>query len=115
MYFCVLDFEATCWNNKERHIREIIEFPSILYKVTPKNNIIYISEFSEFVKPTINPILSDFCTQLTGITQDQVNNSDEFPIVYKRHIKWLQTNIPYDKNLLYVEGIEEKLNISSND
>lgn len=35
-YICVLDFEATCWNNKQhpRSEMEIIEFPSVLYYVT---------------------------------------------------------------------------------
>ena len=37
-YLCVLDFEATCWKdstNKEK--MEIIEFPSVLYKIDEKS------------------------------------------------------------------------------
>ena len=32
-YICVLDFEATCEKDKLINNQEIIEFPSILYKV----------------------------------------------------------------------------------
>lgn len=45
---------------------EIIEFPAVL--VDAKNRKI-IDNFQAFVKPTINPKLSDFCIKLTGITQ----------------------------------------------
>lgn len=33
-YMCVLYFEATCWKDSRNNAtREIIEFPSILFKV----------------------------------------------------------------------------------
>lgn len=104
-YICVLDFEATCWDNElemKRNPREIIEFPSILFKMTPKGKIVYISTFREFVKPVINPLLSDFCVKLTSITQDQVNNADVFKNVYKRHIQWLYENIPFSSDIFFV-------------
>jgi inhibitor of KinA sporulation pathway (predicted exonuclease) len=102
-YICVLDFEATCWPDaRNDSIREIIEFPSILYHVSWKNKITYIAEFAEFVKPVINPILSKFCTELTGITQDQVNSARTFSDVYHDHCKWLNNLIPFDKKVIFI-------------
>ncbi|CAO3659498.1 unnamed protein product [Rhizopus stolonifer] len=37
-----------------------------------------VDEFRSYVKPTINPTLSDFCMKLTGITQDIVDASPIF-------------------------------------
>jgi ERI1 exoribonuclease 3 len=94
-YICILDFESTCWDDvRNDSIREIIEFPSILYSIDFKNNITKISEFQMFVKPVINPILSEFCTKLTGITQDNVSNANTISYVYNEHYKWLQTHVP---------------------
>lgn len=93
-YFCVLDFEATCWDGKRNDsIREIIEFPSILYSVDYKNNITKIDEFDQFVKPIINPLLSDFCIELTGITQNQVDTAKSFLEVYNNHYNWLLSHL----------------------
>ena len=91
-YFCVLDFEATC-EDKEK--REIIEFPSVLYKITKKRgkyDLNFISEFHEYVRPVIIPKLSKLCTDLTGITQDIVDRADLFENVYNRHYEWLKKN-----------------------
>lgn len=94
IYLCVLDFEATCWNTKNNNLdkQEIIEFPSVLYELDSNYNLSYIGEFSKYVKPTFNPILSDFCTGLTGITQEQVNSAETIEKVYERHYQWLISN-----------------------
>jgi inhibitor of KinA sporulation pathway (predicted exonuclease) len=101
-YLCILDFEATCFENNEKlkYQMEIIEFPSILYKIT-NNKYKFVSEFHKYVKPTINPILTNFCKELTGIQQETVNKAETIDVVYKEHIKWLNTNIPYN-NMVYI-------------
>jgi len=38
-----------------------------------------VEEFRTFVRPTWKPTLSSFCTQLTGITQSQVDTAPTFP------------------------------------
>lgn len=102
-YVCVLDFEATCWpDSRNDHIREIIEFPSILYKVDWKNKIHYISQFAQYVKPVINPILSKYCTELTGIEQHQVDNAKVLKDVYKEHCKWLVENVPIGSKFVFI-------------
>ena len=101
-YICILDFEATCWEDNGNNQIEIIEFPSILIKITPRNKCKYVATFSEFVKPVINPNLSEFCIKLTGITQEQVNSSAIFKNVYNKHLQWLQNNIPNNSKMFFI-------------
>lgn len=100
-YICILDFEATCWRDEKANGRaEIIEFPSVLIEVTWQNKVNYVSEFKSYVRPTQFPILTDFCTELTGITQNDVSNADTFESVFKKHNEWLIENVP-DTNKFY--------------
>ncbi|XP_042856503.1 3'-5' exoribonuclease 1-like [Penaeus japonicus] len=86
-YYVVIDFEATCdAGNSQTYRHEIIEFPAMLVD-TSKSKI--IAEFHSYVRPTINQKLTEFCTCLTGITQDHVNYAPEFPEVLKNFEKWL--------------------------
>jgi inhibitor of KinA sporulation pathway (predicted exonuclease) len=96
MYFCVLDYEATCWKEGSaeakkysKDVMEIIEMPSVLYKLKD-GKLEYIGEFHKYVRPTIVPKLSYFCSvTLTGIKQETVDKADTFDVVYKEHFEWL--------------------------
>lgn len=79
-YFLVVDVEATCEKIEGPCARrafsfpnEIIEFPVVLLRWEMGHEgewgLIEVDEFQTFVKPTWRPILSTFCTELTGITQ----------------------------------------------
>ncbi|XP_025016712.1 3'-5' exoribonuclease 1 [Tetranychus urticae] len=86
---CVIDFEATCDNYGGRRppndaIMEIIEFPAFMVDTRTRS---VISTFHEYVRPIINPKLSNFCTQLTGISQHMVDQADPFPKVLERFEK----------------------------
>lgn len=73
----VCDLEATCWEDGETQTierMEVIEIGCVL--VDFEGNL--IDEFSTFVRPVQNPVLTDFCTKLTTITQDQVDNGPTF-------------------------------------
>lgn len=48
-----------------------------------------IDEFSSFIRPKIHPKLSAFCTELTTITQKQVNEAQLFPQVFTHFISWI--------------------------
>ena len=88
-YVCVLDFEATC-DDIPKYKNEIIEFPSYMLKFNDKtNNYEVIGKFQEYCKPKGNKVLTKFCIELTGITQDKVDAGDDFPNVLKRYDKWL--------------------------
>lgn len=99
MYYCVIDFETTCWkkNNIEN---EIIEFPSILLYYF-ENNIEIIDKFHRFVRPTLHLELSDFCKKITGITQRLINKSKPLLDVINEHIEWLHKNIN-DEDVIFI-------------
>ena len=100
-YYLCLDFEATCIENgNSDYIHEIIEFPVVLIDAT---SLEIIDQFHSFVKPEWNPILSSFCTQLTGITQEVVDKAPNFKKVLKSYEKWLSKYSHYPfKNILYI-------------
>lgn len=85
-YLLVIDFEATCEANTQDYPHEIIEFPIILVDV---HELTVVDEFHSFCKPVLNPILSDFCTELTGITQVDVDAAEEFPAVFQKVEEWM--------------------------
>ena len=66
---------------------EIIEFPAFL--LNSRTGQIEDS-FHSLIKPVINPILTEFCTKLTGISQDDVNKAPRFIEVFKSFEKWLE-------------------------
>jgi len=102
IYYCILDFEATCVENKTIINQEIIQFPSILYKYNiDTQELNRISEFNEYVKPVMNPILTEFCTKLTGITQNDVENANIFKIVLRNHYLWLK-NFTQMENIIFI-------------
>ncbi|MCE3228901.1 MAG: 3-5 exonuclease [Bacteroidetes bacterium] len=86
MKYIIVDLEATCWEPKRPGSKnEIIEIGALCVNENKEIE----SEFSEFVKPTLDPVLSEFCTRLTSITQEQVNKAETFPSVIKRFREWI--------------------------
>ncbi|KAJ3024669.1 UNVERIFIED_CONTAM: 3'-5' exoribonuclease 1 [Siphonaria sp. JEL0065] len=79
-YYCVFDVEATCREDNAGWKHEIIEFPVVLIDA---KTFSVVGEFRSFVRPVINPTLTEFCTQLTGITQEQVDIAPKFSQVLK--------------------------------
>ncbi|KAF7970746.1 hypothetical protein HWV62_1520 [Athelia sp. TMB] len=94
----VLDVEATCLENAGFHWpNEVVEWPVCLMRWKDMTNgrasILEVAdEFRSFVKPTWAPVLSPFCTSLTGITQAQVDNAPTFPVVLQMFEKFLIKN-----------------------
>lgn len=82
----VLDFEATCDQAAQPEPQEIIEFPSVLVSLTERR---IVDEFSSFVRPVHHPGLSDFCTELTSIEQEDVDAAPVFDEVFAAHRRWL--------------------------
>ncbi|KAM4050578.1 3'-5' exoribonuclease 1 [Anomaloglossus baeobatrachus] len=87
-YICVIDFEATCEDgNPPDYIHEIIEFPIALINT---KTLEIEDTFQQYVKPEINLQLSEFCVNLTGITQDVVDQADTFPAVLHSAVDWMK-------------------------
>ncbi|MEO0601808.1 MAG: 3'-5' exonuclease [Myxococcota bacterium] len=86
----VVDVEATCWDlagnaalaSNQRNECEIIEIGAVRYPPDDR------PPFQGIVKPRRHPTLSDFCIQLTGITQDEVDGGRSFPEVYADFLVW---------------------------
>lgn len=86
-YLIVLDFESTCWKDERSRSQEIIEFPAVLFNT---HNGQIESEFHFYIQPQENPILSEFCTELTGIKQDKVDQGIPLSICLKKFGRWLK-------------------------
>ena len=73
--FVVVDVECTCWQ-QQKHPHEIIEIGAVLYR--PGVGI--VSDFQTYVRPKNRPEISQFCTDLTGIEQDDIEDAPSFPV-----------------------------------
>ncbi|XP_056320425.1 ERI1 exoribonuclease 2, partial [Danio aesculapii] len=87
-FLIIIDFESTCWREKSSSGQEIIEFPAVLLSVCSGA---VESEFHSYVQPQERPVLSAFCTELTGITQDQVDSAPPLHIVLSLFSRWLRS------------------------
>jgi 3'-5' exoribonuclease 1 len=87
MHYIIVDLEATCWEKGTRPGRqETIEIGAVRLD-TPAGPA--PKEFVSFVRPLIRPILSEFCVQLTGIRQEDVDYAAPFPLVFERFLNWI--------------------------
>ncbi|NXT22282.1 ERI2 exoribonuclease, partial [Syrrhaptes paradoxus] len=100
-YLIVIDFEATCWREAERRCPEIIEFPAVLLNTSTGE---IESEFHTYVQPQEHPILSEFCRELTGITQNQVDEGVPLNICLSQFWKWIQ-KIQKEKKIVFSTDI----------
>ncbi|NXH59896.1 ERI2 exoribonuclease, partial [Rhabdornis inornatus] len=96
-FLIVLDFEATCWGDRGQRGPEIIEFPAVLLNTSTG---VIESEFHMYVQPQEHPILSEFCTELTGITQNQVDEGVPLNICLSQFLKWIQ-KIQKEKKIVF--------------
>jgi inhibitor of KinA sporulation pathway (predicted exonuclease) len=47
-----------------------------------------VKAFSAFIRPVRHPILTPFCTELTTITQEDVDGAGEFPEAFASFRRW---------------------------
>lgn len=89
MRYVIVDLEATCWETRTNiEDMEIIEIGAVILESSTGT---IGDEFSEFVKPVVHTELSNFCKQLTSIEQKDVDNADDFTVVFPRFIDWIGT------------------------
>ncbi|KAK6137770.1 hypothetical protein DH2020_028489 [Rehmannia glutinosa] len=86
-YFVVMDFEATCDKDRPPFPQEIIEFPSVIVSSATGQ---LEACFQTYVRPTCNRILTDFCKDLTGIQQVQVDRGVTLNEALLSHDQWLE-------------------------
>ncbi|MEL6591552.1 MAG: 3'-5' exonuclease [Bacteroidota bacterium] len=89
MNYIIFDLEATCWRDRgSGYQSEIIEIGALSINQAQQIQ----SEFSQFVRPQIHPLLSPFCTELTTITQEDVDTAADFPTVLQDFQDWIKQN-----------------------
>ncbi|MDA1164168.1 MAG: exonuclease domain-containing protein [Planctomycetota bacterium] len=76
-YWLVIDLEATCCNDRRfpRAEMEIIEIGAV---IADGKTLQAVDEFQSFVRPVRHSVLTDFCRDLTGIQQDDVDSAPGF-------------------------------------
>jgi len=74
--YLIIDLEATCWADAGLHKgeSEIIEIGA----VAAASDYSYLGEFQSFVKPVRNILISEFCENLTSISQADVDRAPLF-------------------------------------
>jgi len=104
-HILVVDLEATCDRTGWSHdLSEIIEIGAVL---VDDRSLSAVDAFQTFVQPVAHPTLTRFCTELTSITQAQVDAAPRFPEAMVRLRCWLDGRSAlfaswgvYDKNQL---------------
>lgn len=88
-YFLILDLEATCCEQRTiaRQEMETIEIGAVIQEV---ESLDVVDEFTIFIKPVRHKTLTAFCTQLTSITQQDIDSAPSYPEAVKTFQEWLQ-------------------------
>ncbi|KAF9571271.1 hypothetical protein EC968_000767 [Mortierella alpina] len=86
-YYLCFDVEATCEKGYSFEFpNEVIEFPVVLLD---GSTFEVVDEFHSYVRPTNRPVLSEFCMELTGITQQTIDEAPTFTEVLSLFEDWL--------------------------
>ncbi|KYN07638.1 PREDICTED: ERI1 exoribonuclease 3 [Cyphomyrmex costatus] len=93
-YLLVMDFEATCERYEVLRPQEIIELPCAVLSTCEWK---LEDTFHTYVKPRVHPTLTPFCTELTGIMQEMVDDQPYFTDVFSNFCEWLTKGGYFDK------------------
>ncbi len=91
-HIAVVDLECTCsdTNAGDDTITdpemETIEVGAVMLR---RHDFNVVDTFCRFVHPVVHHELTDFCTELTSISQRDVDSAPQFPEVYWRFLEWL--------------------------
>lgn len=98
MRWVVIDLEATCWSADhdaalaadQRNECEVIEIGAVQIEATEAGYTLPepARTFRACVRPRRHPQLSAFCTELTGITQADVDAAPPFPESLAAFLDW---------------------------
>lgn len=101
----VIDIEATCWppgdpkRKKQSQLSEIIELYALKLNGMIHTDSLYSicnhQDFHQLIKPRHYPILTPFCQELTGLTQEQVNQAPPIEQVLTQWLYWINQDFFY--------------------
>ena len=88
-HYLVIDLEATCCDRGtiEREESEIIEIGAVMVDT---GTLAVVDEFSTFVRPVHHPALTEFCTNLTSIRQEDVDQAPELREAFRKLVTWAE-------------------------
>ena len=99
----IIHFHATCWKKnkkKKRPHAEIIEIGA----VATGKNLQKIGKFTAVIRPVIEPVLSDYCKELTGLSQTDVENGMDFNRAIDLFYQWIIQYKSSEDPTLYTWG-----------
>ncbi len=87
----IVDLEATCSSDNAipPAKMETIEIGAV---VVDAKQFHVVTEYQSFIRPVRNPVLTEFCTGLTGISQDMVGDAASFFDVFGTFEEWISQN-----------------------
>ena len=92
-YLICLDLEYTCWENSLQNGWPDPKFPAEVLQVGMAGfDLIQgqcLTKFSAYVRPVLNPRMSDYCANLLQISQDIIDNSPALPEVINQILSFL--------------------------
>ncbi len=88
MNYIIVDLEATCWKDPKPEKMETIEIGAVKLNASLAKG----SSDSWFVQPVEEPILSDFCKELTHIKQEDIDSAPKFPQAFADFVYWTGFN-----------------------
>lgn len=104
-YAVCIDIECTCDSPLQIYPMEVIEIACLKLDLTSSASgddqkvPLDSSIFHSYSKPKVNPKLTLFCQDLTGILQSTVDNADSIDRVISELLNWLkEQNLVDDKN-----------------
>lgn len=98
-FIASIDLELTCWEAEEGpgNFSEEMEVIEIGIHLLRADDYSHVKDFQYFVRPTQRPELSEFCTKLTGITQEDVDSAGPLNEVLPK----LFEELPSPKKLIF--------------
>lgn len=117
--YIIFDLEATCYDRgssletpPKDFVNEIIEIGAV--KLNNKGE--QIDVFSKFCKPKLFPYISEFCTSLTTITQEDIDKADDLKDVLEDFMNWCEDGMliswgAYDKSQTNKDLIRNDLEV----
>jgi len=91
-HIAIVDLECTCSDTNagddtvRRDQMESIEIGAVILR---RHDLEPVDTFERFIRPVVHRELTDFCTELTSITQHDVDAAPPFPEIYWRFVDWL--------------------------
>lgn len=86
----LVDIEATCGDSIPKDERETIEIGAVLCE---DNETYILDTYETLIQPTLHGTLTDFCVDLTGIRQVEVDEARIFSEAWKDFMRWVHQQI----------------------